>query len=128
MLVPDGVPLDWADDVAAESTMRVRVEEVELTVSAPEWTLVSLTLGDVREHRDLALVWLRSLVVAQPALEAAYGANPRHVLMARMGHLARDLGNERLADQIERCFRHTTGTTRAGRIRASGRTSWFRPA
>lgn len=97
---------------------RARVGEVELPVSSSARTLASLTLGDVRDHRDLVLSWLRSLVVAQPELEAAYGANPRHVLMARMGHLARDLGNTRLADQIERLLaahhRHQKNRTHTG--------------
>jgi hypothetical protein len=96
VLIPDDVPSGSTEQE------RARVGDVELPVSCPARTLVSLTVGDVREHRDLVLSWLRSLVVAQPALEAAYGTNPRHVLMARMGHLARDLGNTRLADQIER--------------------------
>ena len=87
-------------------------------MSSSARTLASLTLGDVREHRDLVLSWLRSLVVAQPALEAAYSTNPRHVLMARMGHLAQDLGNTRLADQIERLLtahhRHQKSRTHTG--------------
>lgn len=118
MLVPGDIPADGSQGVGADSPMRVQIGGVELPVSSPARTLVSLTVGDVREHRDLVLVWLRSLVVAQPALEAAYSANPRHVLMARMGHLARDLGNDRLADQIERVLsahhRHHKSRTDTG--------------
>ncbi|MCH8810254.1 MAG: Fic family protein [Gemmatimonadetes bacterium] len=101
VLVPDDIPSTESEGLATGSTVRVTVGGVELPVTSPERTLVSLTVSDVREHRDLVLAWLRSLVVAQPALDAAYRANSRHVLMARMGHLARDLGNNRLADQIQ---------------------------
>lgn len=98
--------------------VQVRVEGVELPVSSPARTLVSLTLGDVRDHRDLVLSWLRSLIVPRPELEAAYDANPRHVLLARMGHLARELGNNRLADQIQRVLatrhRHPKGPAATG--------------
>ncbi|TVR62907.1 MAG: Fic family protein, partial [Gemmatimonadales bacterium] len=96
-LVPDEL-------VAAGSSANVVVppDGPELPVSSPAATLVSLTAGDVRRHRDLVLSWLRSLVIAEPALEAAYAATPRHVLLTRMGHLAQDLGNTRLHDQIQR--------------------------
>ncbi|MDQ3388503.1 MAG: hypothetical protein M3483_03260, partial [Gemmatimonadota bacterium] len=118
VLIPNDVSSDGSEGSATGSTERVRVGDVEIAVSSPERTLVTLTVGDVREHRDLVLAWLRSLVVAQPTLEAAYGANPRHVLMARMGHLARDLDNNRLADQIERVLsahhRHHVSRTVTG--------------
>lgn len=100
-LIPDDLASEGPKGATPPSTMQVQVGDVDLPISSPASTLVSLPLGDVREHRDLVLAWLRSLVLAQPALEAAYAANPRHVLLARMGHLAHDLGNKRLADQIE---------------------------
>lgn len=127
--ITDGLEILLVADEGVEGGLRgtagghaghasIRVDDVELSVSSAEWTLSSLTLSDVREHRDLVLAWLRSLVVAQPALEAAYQANPRHVLMARMGHLAADLGNTRLSDQIERLLsahhRHHVSRTVTG--------------
>ena len=93
MLTPDENP--------ASESIQLEIAGIMLPVSTPERTLVSLPLSDVREHRDPVLAWLRSLVVARPALEAAYASNPRHVLVARLGHLAQDLGNRRLAEQIE---------------------------
>lgn len=96
------VPDDGLETDGARSIRRVSIGNSELPVSAPERTLISLTLSDIRDHPDLVYAWLRSLVVAQPALEAAYRSNPRHVLVARIGHLALDLGNKRLAGQIER--------------------------
>lgn len=115
-LMPDDVPAD--DPAGPRSIIRASIGNSELTVSSPERTLISLTLSDIRDHRDLVFAWLRSLVVAQPALEAAYSANPRHVLVARMGHLALDLGNKRLADQIGRVLsghhRHHVSRTVTG--------------
>lgn len=101
-LVPDELIAEESEGSAPASTVIVQTTEAELPVSSPASTLVSLTVRDVRENRDLVLAWLRSLVVAHPALETAYRTNPRHVLLARMGHLARDVGNLRLSDQIER--------------------------
>ncbi len=115
LLAPDGIATDGG---IAANAVRVPAGGVEVSVSSAERTLLSLTVGDIRERRDLVLAWLRSLVVAEPALEAAYSANPRHVLMTRMGHLARDLGNTRLADQIERLLsahhRHHVSRTVTG--------------
>ena len=117
-LVPDEVPSGPPGHEGAGSIVRVRIGNLELPVSSPERTLLSLTLGDIRDHRDLVFAWLRSLVVAQPTLEAAYEINPRHVLMARVGHLARDLGNNRLADQVDRVLsshhRHHVSRTVTG--------------
>jgi Fic family protein len=117
-LIPDDLAAERPKGADPASARAVRVGDVDLPVSSPTSTLVSLTVGDVREHRDMVLAWLRSLVIAQPALEAAYGANPRHVLLARMGHLARDLGNNRLAEQVETVLeahhRHPKGRTDTG--------------
>ncbi len=116
-LVPDEAVAD-RNSAAGRSAAPAQAGGVELPISSAERTLVSLTVGDVRNHRDLVLAWLRSLVVPQPALEAAYTANPRHVLMARMGHLSADVGNHRLADQIERMLsahhRHHVSRTITG--------------
>ncbi len=124
--VSDGFDILMVPDEGSErnrsagngDTTPARAGDVDLPLSSAERTLLSLTVGDIRDHRDLVLAWLRSLVVAQPALEAAYTANPRHVLMARMGHLAADIGNHRLAEQIERILsahhRHRVSRTITG--------------
>jgi hypothetical protein len=92
------------DDLLAEGVVEpgtVQAGSVTLPVTSPERTLVQLTAGDISHNRDLVLSWLRSLVVARLALDAAYAASPRHVLLARVGHLAEDVGNRRLAEQIK---------------------------
>lgn len=88
------------DPLAREQVAEVLTGGVSIPVLSPARTLLSLTLGDVRDNRDLVLAWLRSLVLARPDLEAAYAATPRHVLLARFGHLAGEIGNTRLAAQI----------------------------
>lgn len=78
----------------------VDVDGASLSVVRPARLLVSLTATDIRDHRDLVLTWLQSLVVAPRELEAAYEAHPRPVLFARIGHLAQEIGNRRLAARI----------------------------
>ncbi len=80
----------------------LEVDGVSLQVSPPARVLLSLTVTDIRDHRDLVLTWLQSLVVAQPELEQAYGRNPRPVLLERIGQLAGAVGNRRLAEQVRR--------------------------
>lgn len=80
----------------------MEVDGVALTVYPPARVLLSLTVTDIRDHRDLVLTWLQSLVLSQPQLEQAYERGPRPVLLARMGHLAEGVGNRRLAEQISR--------------------------
>lgn len=89
-----------AESLAREHIVEVAAGGVPVPVLSPARTLLSLTLGDVKDNRDLVLAWLRSLVLARPDLEAAYAAAPRHVLLARFGHLAEEIGNRRLSDQI----------------------------
>lgn len=80
----------------------MEVDGVALTVYPPARVLLSLTVTDIRDHRDLVLTWLQSLVLSQPELEEAYERDPRPVLLARMGHLAEGVGNRRLAEQVSR--------------------------
>jgi Fic family protein len=89
------------------SDRQITAEQIEndgvaLQVSPPARVLLSLTVTDIRDHRDLVLTWLRSLVVAQPELEQAYERNPRPVLLERIGQLADAVGNRRLAEQARR--------------------------
>lgn len=81
---------------------QMEVDGISVPVSPPARVLLSLTVTDIRDHRDLVLTWLQSLVLAQPELEAAYERHPRPVLLARIGHLAEAVGNRRLAEQVSR--------------------------
>lgn len=109
-----------ADEAATEgatlpTTREQRVAGIAVPVVSPERLLMSLTVGDVREAPDLVAIWLRSLIVGGTALDEAYRANPRPVLLRRMAHIAADVGNERLATTIDGVLAaHTRSTlTRA---------------
>jgi Fic family protein len=86
-------------EIASEE---MQVDGVSLSVATPARVLLSLTVTDIRDHRDLVLTWLQSLVLSQPELEEAYERDPRSVLLTRIGHLAEAVGNQRLADQVSR--------------------------
>lgn len=77
--------------------------------------LMTLTLSDIRENLDAVVVWLRTLVVGRTALEEAYTDNQRHVLLTRMGKMARAAGNNRLADTIGEVLNahHRTAVSRS---------------
>jgi Fic family protein len=89
-----------AHPVDATQTVDVIAGGVPIPVLSPARTLLSLTVSDVRDNRDLVLSWIMSLRLARPDLESAYRSAPRHVLLARFGHLAEEVGNSRLAEQI----------------------------
>jgi Fic family protein len=105
--------------VAAEDA---QVDGVTLPVAPPARVLVSLTVTDIRDHRDLVLTWLQSLVLAQPELEEAYERDPRPVLLARIGHLAQAVGNRRLAEQVTRVSNAFSRTRPSRTITGVGRT------
>ena len=76
---------------------------IEIPVDPPEETLLRLTVGVLRKSLDEVAVWLRerSLGVSRPALEAAYAREPRPLVVKRLSHLAREVRNDRLADQLD---------------------------
>ena len=74
---------------------------VSVSVVGPAPLLMSLTVGDLRDNLDTIVVWLRTLLVGRSALERAFSHDPRPVLLKRMGDLARDAGNTRLANTID---------------------------
>lgn len=79
----------------------VQVGEANIPVDAPEEVLLSLPLQFLREGGlDDVAIWMKSLVLAHPALVEAYRRHPRPVVLKRMEHIARDVGNERLGDVI----------------------------
>jgi hypothetical protein len=81
---------------------RVSVGEAGIPVDAPETILLMLPLGVLRERLGDVALWLKSLVLSRPALTEAYRRRPRPVVLKRIEHIARDVGNERLADLLGR--------------------------
>lgn len=74
---------------------------VELPTESPEHTLLRLPLSVLEDHLEDVTVWLRSLVISRRELRSAYQENPRPVVAKRIAHLAEDVGNDRLARQID---------------------------
>jgi Fic family protein len=74
---------------------------VDIPVDTPEETLLRLTATDLRENLDQIASWLRTLVLSRPSLEAAYAHEPHPVVVKRLSQIARELQNDRLADQLE---------------------------
>ncbi len=91
-------------------TRNVNVAGTLVAVVAAETLLLSLTVGDVKESTALVVVWLKSLVVGMQPLADAYRLNPRPVLLKRMGHMAADAGNTRLANTIDTVLSSATRT------------------
>lgn len=102
----------WREEIAPGVVIRVergdvvgsqvlQVGEATIPVDVPEEVLLSLPLQFLREGGlgDVAL-WMKSLVLSRPRLTDAYRRHPRPVVLKRMEHIARDVGNERLADLI----------------------------
>lgn len=81
---------------------QVDIDGISLQVAPPARVLLSLTITDIRDNRDLVLTWLQSLVLAQPQLEQAYERDSRPVLLDRIRRLAAAVGNRRLAEQVGR--------------------------
>ena len=82
-------------------TRKVDVAGTMVPADPPAATLVRLTVGDVRAEVAMVAVWLRYASVTPAALDAAYIAAPRPVLLRRMGLMAREVCNRRLADAID---------------------------
>jgi fido (protein-threonine AMPylation protein) len=86
---------------AVERVDEIRVGEASIPVDPAEVVLLALPIQFLRGEglRDVAL-WLKSLVVSRPALLEAYRRSPRPVVLKRIEHIARDVGNARLADLL----------------------------
>ena len=117
----------WREEIAPGVMVRVErgevgdsqsieVGEAVIPVDPPETVLLMLPLSFLREGLDDVAVWLKSLVLARPALTSAYRRQPRPVVLKRMEHLARDVGNVRLADLIGQVVAEEQ-TVRIGRDR-----------
>lgn len=101
----------WREEIAPGVVVRVergevrdsqtiKVGEAEIPVDPLERVILMLPVSFIRDHLTDIAVWLKSLVLARPALTRAYRQQPRPVVLKRMEHLARDVGNVRLADLI----------------------------
>ncbi len=103
----------WRQEIAPGVVVRVErgevseheavsVGEAEIPVDVAETVLLMLPLDFLRDQLPDVALWLKSLVLSRPALTEAYRRRPRPVVLKRMEHIARDVGNERLADLLEK--------------------------
>jgi hypothetical protein len=106
-------------EVDPELTVERRPAGVPIPVDDPAATLLGLPLEYLRDDPEAVSLWLKSLVVARPKLLAAYGKRPRPVVLKRLGEIAAEVGNARLADQIGEVlrgeYRHRLGRGQTGR-------------
>jgi Fic family protein len=94
-------------------TVERRPVGVPIPVDDPAATLLGLPVEFLRDDPEAVALWLKSLVVSRPKLEEAYAGRPRPVVLKRLGGIAREVGNERLAEQIDEVlvggYRHRVG-------------------
>lgn len=100
-------------EVNPDLTVQRRPAGVPIPVEDPAATLLGLPVEFLRDDPELVALWLKSLVVSRPKLEEAYARRPRPVVLKRLGGIAREVGNERLAEQIDGVliggYRHRVG-------------------
>ncbi len=117
----------WRSEIADGVVVRVErgevsggesvlVGEATIPVDPPETVLLTLSLAFLRAELHDVAVWLKSLVLSLPAMTEAYRRQPRPVVLKRLEHIARDVGNERLADLLARVVSEEQ-TVRIGRDR-----------
>jgi len=100
-------------EVDSDLTVERRPSGIPIPVEDPAATLMGLPVEFLRDDPELVALWLKSLAVSRPKLEAAYAQRPRPVVLKRLGGIAREVGNERLAEQIDEVlvggYRHRVG-------------------
>ncbi|MFL5539152.1 MAG: Fic family protein [Longimicrobiaceae bacterium] len=100
-------------EVEPDLAVERRPAGVPIAVEDPAATLLGLPVEFLRDDPELVALWLKSLVVSRPKLEEAYARRPRPVVLKRLGGIAREVGNERLAKQIDEVliggYRHRIG-------------------
>jgi len=106
-------------EVDPEMTVERRPADVPIRVDEPAATLLGLPLEYLRDDPEAVSLWLKSLVVARPKLLTAYERRPRPVVLKRLGEIAAEVGNERLAEQIREVlrgeYRHRLGRGQTAR-------------
>ncbi len=107
-IVPELDILIRPGEVYADTVTTHRPLGTEIPVDDPVATLLSLPVEHMRDEPEAVTLWLKSLTVSRPRLEAEYERHPRPVVLKRLGQIARDAGNERLADVIEDVLRGGT--------------------
>ena len=107
----------------------VDVGEAHVPVETPDRLLLTLPLNFLRDRERLGdlLIWLKSLVLSKQAITTAYRESPRPVVLKRIADLARDVGNDRLANLLDEAIA-AEQSVRIGRDRTGVGTTFVVPS
>src|ERR1035437_2065502 len=94
--------------VAPEHIVRLPAQNGEVSVLSPADLLMTLYVQELELGLEPVSAWLRHLVIRTPELDAALAARPRTLVIARVGDLAKALGNRELAEQIDNAVQAIT--------------------
>ncbi|MGI8507848.1 MAG: Fic family protein [Gemmatimonadaceae bacterium] len=94
--------------LSEERIIRLPATHAEVNVLGAADLLTTLDLPELERDLEAVSAWLRHLVIAQPSLDAAVTHRPRPLVLARLGALARELGNRALAEQLDTAVRAVT--------------------
>ena len=94
--------------VAPEHIVRLPAQNGEVSVLSPADLLMTLDVQELELGLEPVSAWLRHLVIRTPELDAALAARPRTLVIARVGDLAKALGNRALAEQIDNAVQAIT--------------------
>ena len=81
--------------------VQVSAQDAQVSVLSPASLLTTLDLPELEQGIEPVSAWLRHLVLRTPDLQAAVTARPRPLVLARIGELAKELGNTGLAKQLD---------------------------
>jgi Fic family protein len=108
-LVPGHTLVIRAGEVDAKGTVHLAATGVKIPVDDEAATLLGLPIEFLRDDPEAVSLWLKSLIVTRVRLQAAYAKRPRPVVLKRIGQIAREVGNARLADQVDELLRGEYG-------------------
>lgn len=84
-----------------ERIARLPATHSQVNVLGAADLLATLDLPELESGLEAISAWLRHLIIPQPSLDAAVALRPRPLVLARLGDMARVLGNRGLADQLD---------------------------
>ena len=87
--------------IATAQVVDLPIQGAAVSVLNAASLLTTLDLPELDFGIEPVSAWLRHLVLRTPDLDAAMTARPRPLVVARIGALAKELGNTSLAKQID---------------------------
>lgn len=87
--------------ITQEQITALETQGTAVGVLTPANLLTTLDLPELELGIEPVSAWLRHLVLRTPDLDASVNARPRPLVLARIGELAKDLGNMSLSKQLD---------------------------